>query len=133
MILYPCNLRRDKYNRKLKKYYVIHEEGDDDLSEEEEQQIQRDEEALINMSQNNMNNLLTVWYHHQLICSVAVPLSTVLQCSFRITSGCPQVADDFVQHKRLGAKKPDAGSDSEGNESEQEKDAKQINTAQKEL
>lgn len=52
------NLRRDKYNRKLKKYYVIHEEGDEELSEEEEQQIQKDDEAVINMSQNNIPNSL---------------------------------------------------------------------------
>lgn len=52
------NLRRDKYNRKLKKYYVIHEEGDEELSEEEEKEIQKDEEAVINMSQNKVHNSL---------------------------------------------------------------------------
>jgi len=37
--------RRDRYNKKLKKYYVVHEENDEELSEDEEAIHQRDVEA----------------------------------------------------------------------------------------
>ena len=42
-----CNPRRDRYNKKLKKYYVVFEEGDEELSEDEERRTQQDTEALI--------------------------------------------------------------------------------------
>ena len=41
-----CNPRRDRYNKKLKKYYVVFEEGDEELSEDEERHTQQDTEAL---------------------------------------------------------------------------------------
>lgn len=37
--------RRDRYNKKLKKYYVVYEENDEELSEDEEAIHQRDVEA----------------------------------------------------------------------------------------
>ena len=33
---YPVHLRKDRYNKKLKKYYVVIEENDTDVSEDEE-------------------------------------------------------------------------------------------------
>ena len=37
-------LRRDRYNKKIKKYYVVYEENDTELSENEEVERQQDVE-----------------------------------------------------------------------------------------
>ena len=42
----PLNvLRKDRYNKKLKKYYVVYEENDTELSEDEERHERKDAEA----------------------------------------------------------------------------------------
>lgn len=38
-------MRKDRYNKKLKKYYVVYEEGDEELSEDEERQEKVDQDA----------------------------------------------------------------------------------------
>ena len=38
-------IRKDRYDKKLRKYYVVYEEGDEELSEDEERNEQRDVEA----------------------------------------------------------------------------------------
>jgi len=39
------DVRKDRYNKKLKKYYVVYEEGDEELSEDEERQEKVDQDA----------------------------------------------------------------------------------------
>ena len=39
------SLRKDRYNKKLKKYYVVYEENDTELSEDEEKHERKDVEA----------------------------------------------------------------------------------------
>lgn len=102
------NPRRDRYNKKLKKYYVVFEEGDEELSED-----------------GRTTHPTRHWSPHpsngSSLCIVDWP-----RCSpFK-----PQVAEDNVEFKRLGKVKE--ASDSETDESEKEANAKQVNTPKKE-
>lgn len=93
----------------MRKYYIVYEENDEELSEDEERIEQRDAEVpnlhLVYASTNESDTLLVQ------------------------VMGRPQVGEDNVQFNRIGAKRD--GSD-DGDASEQEKDAEQINTGQKE-
>jgi len=95
-------IRKDRYDKKLRKYYVVYEEGDEELSEDEERNEQRDVEAphlhIVNANQGKP------------------PRSTP----------APEVADDNVSFKRLGVKA--AISDVESDASEKEEKAKKVNT-----
>ena len=41
------HLRRDRYNKKLKKYYVVYQEDEEELSEDEERREHTTNEALL--------------------------------------------------------------------------------------
>ncbi|CAJ1435263.1 unnamed protein product [Effrenium voratum] len=59
-------MRRDKYNKKIKKYYVQVEEDDEDLSEEEERERQEDVQAQRNDLQGApLNNICPPWLEAQ--------------------------------------------------------------------
>jgi len=90
----------------LKKYYVVYEEGDEELSEDEERHTQQDTEV-------------------PCMQSVAEPKS-----SHALSFAQPQVGEDNVNFRRLGISR--AESDDDGDESDKEKDATQVNSAKKE-
>ena len=115
---YKSKPRKDKYNKKLLKYKVEIEDGESELSEDEENCTHQDTEAisifsilpLPHVQVNDMSDcacprFLPSWSH-----------------------SLPQVAEEDVVHKRLGFEKVAEGSDED---SENEENAKQINTAQK--
>ncbi|CAJ1409721.1 unnamed protein product [Effrenium voratum] len=59
-------IKRDKYNKKIKKYYVQVEEDDEDLSEEEERERQEDVQAQRNDLQGApLNNICPPWLEAQ--------------------------------------------------------------------
>ena len=102
-------LRKDRYNKKLKKYYVVYEENDTELSEDEERHERKDAEAP---------------------CFPLVHLPILVQLLSGHHSLLPQVDPDDAEFSRLG--KPKLGSDSEDDgDSDKESKAVQVNTAAK--
>lgn len=93
------------------KYYVVYEEGDAELSEDEECERHQDVEDPGNIP----NNWLTC--------------DRFQNCS-SIVCRQPQEAENAVNFKRVG--KPRPADNSDGNESDQEGKAEQVNTGLKE-
>lgn len=118
-------LRKDRYNRKLKKYHVVVAEDDEELSEDEERFERRDHEVQYKRQ----------WYQFCVITSYydcsCFPNHTLLSCN-KLVQPHPQlqVDRDEVEHKRLGKARA-ASSGSEDDDSDKEANAKPVNTAQK--
>ena len=102
-------LRKDRYNKKLKKYYVVYEENDTELSEDEERHERKDAEA-------------------PYIPIVHPPI--LVQLLFIHHPRWLQVDPDDVEFRRLGQPKFESESDEDG-DSDKESKAVQVNTAAK--
>ena len=100
---HQIQIRKDRYDKKLKKYYVVYEENDEEVSEDEERKEQHDAEVP------------SLHWNSSFTSNYPFPQPT-----------SAQVAEDNISFQRLGATRVD--SDGEDDESDKEKDAKQVNT-----
>ena len=116
VILSHQKTRKDRYNKKLRKYCVVYEENDTELSEDEERHEKKDAEA------PDMPERSVVLH--------SSPDPSIYSHRWS-TAARPQVDADEVEFSRLGRRHA-TPSDSEG-DSEQEEKAEQVNTAAKDF
>ena len=103
----PKHPRKDRYNKKLRKYYVVYGEEDDEMSENEEQH-QHQESGEVS------------WHD---VSSISIP--NVHSCHI---SASPPEATEEVTFRMLGQEEGDSESEEDD---EKEKEAEQINVAEK--